>query len=198
MSQQSNIRVLYRLNELPIFQNRMYESETEAKACLKGDMLLVEDQDTGLIYNMDFRPELMKYDSHYQNEQGVSNFFREHLDSVACIVDHCLGRDSLVEVGCGKGFFLEMLLEKGFNVIGFDPTYEGGNPRIRRHYFEKDVGIQAEGIILRHVLEHIQDPFDFLMQLKAANGGKGKIYLEVPCFDWILKRKAWFDIFMST
>jgi SAM-dependent methyltransferase len=195
MSQKLETRELYRLDQLPIFQNRMYRSEAEAKACPKGDMLLVEDQKSGLIYNAKFRPELMNYDDCYQNEQGVSQFFREHLNSVTSIVERCLGRDSIVEVGCGKGFFLEMLLEKGFDVTGFDPTYEGNNPRVRRHNFEIGVGIQAEGLILRHVLEHIQDPYDFLVELKAANGGKGKVYIEVPCFDWILKHSAWFDIF---
>tara|TARA_R110001599_G_C12275696_1_gene662264 strand:- start:883 stop:1935 length:1053 start_codon:yes stop_codon:yes gene_type:complete len=195
MSNKLKARELYRLDQLPIFQNRMYPTEAEAKACPKGDMLLVEDHQSGLIYNAKFRPELMNYDGCYQNEQGVSQFFREHLDSVTTIVERCLGSESIVEVGCGKGFFLEMLLEKGFDVTGFDPTYEGNNPRVRRHNFEIGVGIQAGGLILRHVLEHIQDPYNFLVELKAANGGKGKVYIEVPCFDWILKHSAWFDIF---
>jgi hypothetical protein len=188
-------RLLYQLEQLPIFQNRMYDSEAEAKACPKGDMQLVEDQESGLIYNAAFRPELMIYDAHYQNEQAVSPSFREHLESVSRIIDKCMGRESLIEVGCGKGFFLEMLLDKGFDVTGFDPTYEGNNPKVLKHYFEPGVGIRAKGLILRHVLEHIRDPFSFLCQLKEANGGSGKIYIEVPCFDWICDHRAWFDVF---
>jgi hypothetical protein len=38
-------------------------------------------------------------------------------------------------------------------------------------------------------------PYDFLCQLRDANGGGGMIYIEVPCFDWILSERAWFDIF---
>jgi amino acid transporter len=53
----------------------------------------------------------------------------------------------------------------------------------------------SKGIILRHVLEHIPNPFDFLCQLRRANGGGGLIYIEVPCFDWICKKKTWYDIF---
>jgi len=34
-----------------------------------------------------------------------------------------------------------------------------------------------------------------LCQLRDANGGGGLIYIEVPCFDWILRKRAWFDIF---
>jgi hypothetical protein len=158
-------------------------------------MQLVEDQRTGLVYNAAFRPELMVYDAYYQNEQALSPLFQEHLESVSSIIDRCMERDSLVEVGCGKGFFLEMLLAKGFDVTGFDPTYEGNNPRVIKHYFEPRVGVKANGLMLRHVLEHIQNPFNFLLQLKEANGGSGKIYIEVPCFDWICEHRAWFDIF---
>jgi hypothetical protein len=61
--------------------------------------------------------------------------------------------------------------------------------------FDKTLNIQAKGLVLRHVLEHIQNPFDFLLQLKKANGGSGKIYIEVPCLNWICQHKAWFDIF---
>ena len=107
---------------------------------------------------------------------------------------HFAGR-SLLEVGCGKGLFLERLLAAGFDVTGLDPTYEGSNPRVIREFFTPAVGIRAEGIVLRHVLEHVQDPVAFLAGLREANGGRGTIYIEVPCLDWIASHHAWFDIF---
>lgn len=194
MSQQQH-KVLYTQERLPIFQNRMYDTQDEARDCPKGDMRLVEDQQTGLVYNAAFRPELMVYDQHYQNEQGLSPLFRAHLESVAEIVQRGMGREAIVEVGCGKGLFLQILLDKGVDVTGFDPTYEGDSPRVQKRYFDHSVGMQAQGLVLRHVLEHIQDPYEFLLKLKEANGGGGKIYIEVPCFDWICERRAWFDVF---
>lgn len=190
-----NVREIYKINQLPIFQNRMYDSKEEAIACPKGNILLVEDLETGLVYNAAFSPELMVYDSNYQNEQAVSLLFQQHLAAVATAIDRSMGKEGLVEVGCGKGFFLEMLLAKGFDVTGFDPTYEGGNPCVKRQYFAPGAIKQVNGLVLRHVLEHIQHPISFLEQLKKANGGNGKIYIEVPCFDWICEHKAWFDIF---
>jgi len=186
---------LYTVEQLPIFQNRMYDTEAEAKACPKGDVHLVENLETGLIYNASFRPELMVYDSRYQNEQAVSPLFRQHLDSVVKIIKRTMGYDLLVEVGCGKGSFLEILLWAGFNVTGFDPTYEGTNPRVAKEYFGPGVGINANGLILRHVLEHIQNPINFLQHLRKNNGGSGLIYIEVPSFDWICTHRAWFDVF---
>lgn len=189
------LKLLYRQDDFPIFQNRMYESKEEAIVCPKGDIRLVEDLETGLVYNEAFSPELMVYDGNYQNEQAVSPVFQHHLEAVATAIGRSMGRERLVEVGCGKGYFLEMLLARGFDVTGFDPTYEGTNPRVKRQYFAPDAIEQADGLILRHVLEHIQHPVSFLEKLKAANGGSGRIYIEVPCFDWICRNKAWFDIF---
>ena len=90
---------------------------------------------------------------------------------------------------------MEILAAKGFNITGFDPTYAGTNQRIKKEYFGPASLEGASGLILRHVLEHIQNPIDFLEKLKHANNGRGKIYIEVPCFDSICNRKAWFDIF---
>ena len=189
------LKLLYQQDNFPIFQNRMYDTKDEAINCPKGNIRLLQNLETGLVYNDAFLPELMDYDGNYQNEQAVSPLFQRHLETVATAISGSMGEKNLVEVGCGKGYFLEMLLTKGFDITGFDPTYEGINPRVKRQYFEPGVIEKANGLILRHVLEHIQNPVSFLEQLKVANGGSGKIYIEVPCFDWICLHSAWFDIF---
>jgi SAM-dependent methyltransferase len=191
----STTRTLYQIEGLPIFQNRIYDSELSAKHSPLGDIKLVEDLETGLVYNDMFRPELMDYNEQYNNEQASSPAFRQHLDMVAEIIERNMGRAGIVEIGCGKGYFLEMLLTKGFDATGFDPTYAGTNYRIAKCYFHPNLGIRGDGLVLRHVLEHIQDPVGFLSQLRDANGGSGKIYIEVPCFDWICEHKTWIDVF---
>jgi len=186
---------LYDQLSLPIFQNRVYNSRDEALRCGSGDMCLVQNLRTGLIYNEAFRPELLVYNSTYQNEQGVSAHFQAHMRGVIDIIDRGVGRRNLVEVGCGKGTFLEMLQESGFDVAGFDPTYEGTNPRVKKHLFQRGMGMEAKGLILRHVLEHVPDPVAFIKNLSEANQGTGRIYIEVPCLDWICERRTWFDVF---
>lgn len=188
--------ILYQQDRFPILQNRVYETVSEARNCAVGDIVIIENPQTGLVYNAAFQPELMVYDENYNNEQSLSHHFRLHLEEVATLVESLLGKDKLVEVGCGKGFFLEMLLERGVDIMGFDPTYDGNNPRVVKKYFDPDIIVDnAKGLILRHVLEHVQNPVDFLFQLQSANGGGGLVYIEVPCFEWICERRAWFDIF---
>jgi SAM-dependent methyltransferase len=186
---------VYRVDDLPVFQNRMFASAEVARNCVKGDVFLVQDLGTGLVFNRDFRPELMQYDSNYQNEQAVSGVFRGHLKNVLSIVESHFKGQSLIEVGCGKGHFLELLQSAGFKITGLDPAYEGSNTAIIKEYFQPETGLHADGIILRHVLEHVQNPIEFLKKIRDSNGGTGKIYIEVPCLDWISDRRAWFDIF---
>jgi len=186
---------LYRAEQLPVFQNRMFRTAQEARDCVKGDVVLVRDMQTGLVFNQAFRPELMQYDSDYQNEQAVSSVFRSHLDEVSSVINKHFHAKTLIEVGCGKGYFLEHLGTLGFDVTGLDPTYEGSNPNVIKANFTPEIGLRAEGIILRHVLEHVQNPVHFLQHICSSNGGVGKIYIEVPCFDWICRHRAWFDIF---
>lgn len=189
-------RPLYRQAQFPVLQNRVYSSIEEATGCPKGDIAIAQDLDTGLVYNAAFCPELMVYDTDYNNEQSISGAFQSHLDEVAKVIEAQMGKTGLVEVGCGKGFFLELLLKRGFEVTGFDSTYDGDNPRVVNRHFEQGI-IKSpfRGLILRHVLEHIPSPIDFLFRLRQANGNQGLIYIEVPCFDWIMRRRAYFDIY---
>ncbi len=191
----STYKELYRAEQLPVFQNRMFHTQEEARECVKGDVVLVRDMKTGLIFNQAFQPELMQYDADYQNEQAVSSVFRAHLEEVSAIIQKHFKGQSLIEVGCGKGYFLEHLHAQGFQITGLDPTYEGDSPNVIKSYFTPGIGLRADGIILRHVLEHVRDPVEFLRNIRDANGGEGRIYIEVPCLDWITEHRAWFDIF---
>jgi SAM-dependent methyltransferase len=188
-------REVYRAEQLPVLQNRMFATAQSARDCPRGDVVLVQSVVTGLVYNRAFRPDLVQYVTDYQNEQGLSSAFTRHLDAMLDLVQGHFHGKSLVEIGCGKGLFLERLLAAGFDVTGFDPTYEGSNPRVIREFFTPAVGIRADGLVLRHVLEHVRDPLAFLAGLLEANGGHGKVYIEVPCLDWIARHRGWFDIF---
>jgi hypothetical protein len=189
------MRELFRAERLPVLQNRTYETAAAAHASPTGDVVLVQDSQTGLVFNAAFDQSKLSYDADYQNEQACSGVFRQHLDSVAAIVDRHLAGRTLIEVGCGKGTFLELLRERGYAITGIDPAYEGENPDVIKAPFEAGLGLSAEGVVMRHVLEHMQDPLSFLSAIAAANGGRGIAYIEVPCLDWICAHRAWFDIF---
>ncbi len=188
-------REIFRVENLPVFQNKMFVDRASALSCPKGDVALVQDMGTGLVFNAAFDASLLEYDSDYQNEQACSAIFQRHLGDVEKIIRRHFEGKALIEVGCGKGYFLEHLSSLGYQITGIDPAYEGDNPRVIKSRFEPGLGLSAEGILLRHVLEHMPDPLAFLSSIAETNAGKGLIYIEVPCFDWICRNRAWFDIF---
>ncbi|MGP8281878.1 MAG: class I SAM-dependent methyltransferase [Desulfomonilaceae bacterium] len=188
-------RELYRAESIPVFQNKMFWTQADALACLKGDVVLVQDMSSGLVFNSAFDAGLLEYDADYQNEQACSGIFQRHLDAVTKIISRNLNGKTLIEVGCGKGYFLNHLHALGYQITGIDPAYEGDSPHVIKSRFEPGLGLTADGIVLRHMLEHIPDPVGFLSSIAYANKGGGNIYIEVPCFDWICRQGAWFDIF---
>ncbi|OWW21302.1 class I SAM-dependent methyltransferase [Noviherbaspirillum denitrificans] len=182
---------------LPVFQNKVYPTRAAAQAAVCGDVELVQCRLSGLVFNRKFNPGLLDYDADYQNEQACSPAFKQHLDEVLEIILRHFGlQASGVEIGCGKGYFFDMLDKAGASVIGFDPAYEGNNPRVVRQYFGKDaLSVAPDYVVLRHVLEHIPSPWAFLEQIAAQCKAGTKIYIEVPCFDWIVSNQAFYDVF---
>ncbi len=187
--------LLYSMDDFPVSQNRVYATAKEAMGCPRGDIRLMRDPHTGIIHNSFFKPDRMIYDEQYQNEQGHSSIFQKHLDQVATIIGRNFSGKSILEIGCGKGTFLDLMRSRGFAITGLDPAYEGSSDHVLKKPFSPDLGLSGDAIILRHVLEHIPDPLTFLFSTLEANDGKGLVYIETPCLDWICHHRAWFDIY---
>jgi hypothetical protein len=188
---------VFKQRPVPVFQNKAYKSRGDAEDALTAEVELVQSTVSGFVYNRLFQPDLMVYDINYQNEQSNSKFFMDHLQSVLDqLISYGIKEKKVVEIGCGKGVFFEMMLKQGIDCWGFDPTYEGNSPKIIKDYFsEKYNDINAEVVIMRHTLEHIPDPFSFIHTIAKANNYKGYLFVEVPTFDWIVNKKAYWDIF---
>ena len=187
---------VYLAEDIPIFQNKIYNTIDEALSATKVNVSLSECLQCKFVFNSNFNPSLMGYDLNYQNEQNYSPYFRSYLDKLLKkLQQYDIHSKKVIEIGCGKGYFIELLNKNGIEAIGFDPAYEGNNPNIIKDYFsEKYSNMNADFIILRHTLEHIQHPLDFLNIIAKANNYKGKIFIEVPDLDWIIKKKSFWDI----
>ena len=188
-------RRLLQLVAIPAYQNKAYATAEGARTCVRGNLVLAQDAASGLVRNTAFDPGLLAYDASYQNEQGNSPAFRAHTEAVLAIIGRQFAGMPILEIGCGKGRFLDAMLAAGHDARGVDAAYEGDSERVVRSDFHAGLGLRAEALVMRHVLEHIPSPHAFLAMVRNANGGRGRLYIEVPCLDWILARKAWFDVF---
>ncbi len=196
LCQNHSLTVIYTLAKMPIFQNKVFADKISASQVPTADLTLAQCQHCGFVFNATFSPDEMDYDSTYQNEQSHSLIFKNYLKSIMTLFEKSgFKGKKLVEIGCGKGFFLEQLAAAGFDIIGYDPAYTGQNPLIIRDYYRHQTTLDAQIIVLRHVLEHIQFPFEFLQHLANSINHPAKIYIEVPCFEWIINNFAFWDIF---
>jgi len=188
---------LYQSRSIPAMQQVLYSTPKDAALAPVASLALIKDKETGLITNSEFKPDLIRYDSTYQNDQSLSSHFQSHLNSIVTLLESWthMKSDLLVEVGCGQGAFVELLLARGFNAVGYDKSYQGDSPFISKQFFGNDTHEKGDLLILRHVIEHIPMPWDFLRGLAEANGLQGYLYIETPCLDWILKESAYFDLF---
>jgi hypothetical protein len=189
-------KTLYRAAGIPAMQNMLFSTRAEALAAPSASLELCQDE-TGLVFNRTFDPAVIIYDDSYQNDQGHSLQFQRHLDEVCELCCRYLNSNEnlVVDVGCGKGGFVELLRKKGVNAIGYDNAYQGSSSYVRKSFFSVGSHDRGDLLTLRHVLEHIPTPWQFLGSLAEANGYRGLLYIEVPDLEWILEHRAYFDLF---
>jgi 2-polyprenyl-3-methyl-5-hydroxy-6-metoxy-1,4-benzoquinol methylase len=91
---------------------------------------------------------------------------------------------SILDVGCGKGAFLEALLHQDItlDLAGVEPNQEieKNIPNKIFSSFEELGDLKFDYITLFHVLEHISDPIPFLNDLQHNLSENGQIVIEVP------------------
>lgn len=188
-------RPFYPCVKVPVLQNRVFNTQKEAIGSDFGFLQIGQDPQTGIFENRLFDAGKLIYDQNYDNEQANSPTFEAHLEQVAEILKPFMQDKKVIEVGCGKGHFLRKLSDRGVDIVGCDPTYQGDDPRIIKEFFSPGLKQKGDLIILRHVLEHIQHPVDFIRSIARFNDYKGVIYIEVPDLSWIIANQVYFDFF---
>lgn len=203
----TNTNVFLKIPEVPVHCNLLWETRRDALNVPRSDIILVFCDDCGHIFNGAFDPGLMEYTQQYENSLHFSPFFQGYATELAdrLIETYDLRGKNIIEIGCGKGEFLKLLCEMGGNKgVGFDSSYENiggtidpdsGITFVKDFYSERYLNYQSDFICCRHVLEHIQYPYDFLMDIRKIIGNNKKIvFFEVPNVDYTLKDLGIWDL----
>lgn len=190
----SHFEVFFEMLEMPIFCNVLWPEQKAAQNCEKGDIKLAFCSSCGFIGNVAFDSSLLDYTQAYENSLDFSPKFQEYSLSLAkrLIESHYLHKKDIVEIGCGKGYFLLSLCELGNNRgVGFDPTYVPLSEHekvkdkvtfVQDYYSEKYAYSDSNFVACRHVLEHIPQPNTMVESLRRAIGSRLQttIFFEVP------------------
>ena len=194
------------LRDQPVMLNYRCADAGQAKELGHGFIQLRECQSCGLIFNGAFDLDLIRYDAAYDNRQGFSGVFRNHLESVAdSLLNHLPKNGKVLEVGCGKGEFLRLLRDRGCaRLVGYDtscpdvPSEEDRGIEYHCCYVTADlIRENFDLIVCRHVVEHVPEIGAFLESLAAIArvAGNAAVVIETPEFGWIVENGCFWDYF---
>ncbi|MCP4270313.1 MAG: methyltransferase domain-containing protein [Candidatus Brocadiaceae bacterium] len=199
---------LFEIHQVPVHCNLLVPTNYEALNVPRGDISLAFCKACGHIFNSLFDPVGMKYSQDYENSLHFSQRFQEYARSLAeyLIERYNLHNKDIIEMGCGKGEFLMLLCKLGGNRgVGFDHSNAHKSIEnkaknritfVRDFYSERYRNYKVDLICCRHVLEHINSPCDFLINLRQTINGRldTTVYFEVPNVLFTLKDLGIWDL----
>jgi SAM-dependent methyltransferase len=105
------------------------------------------------------------------------------------------GVGSALEVGCGRGRFLETLVERGWKATGIEPDPEAaataraaGLGVLTGTLDEAAVEGSYDVVVMRHALEHVPSPRLCLQRCAELVTPGGHLFLSLPNFDSLERR----------
>ena len=193
---------------VPVFCNVLLPDIKSAANVPRGDIHLFYCEYCGHFYNGVFDPSKIDYNPSYENSLHFSENFQAYAEALAArlIETYDMKGKTVLEIGCGKGDFLRLMCKQGVGrSIGFDPSYEemrvtesDGNHLsvVRDYYSEKYSDIDADMVVCRHVLEHIESPNDFLNTIRKTVGERPDtlLFFEVPNVMYTLEDLGIWDL----
>ena len=200
------MQVFFEVRQVPVHCNVLWPTREAARRAPKGDIRLAFWPSCGHIFNIAFDPALMTYTETYENSLHFSPRFQQFAEGLAdrLIAAYDLHDKQIVDVGCGKGDWLKLIAVRGGNRgVGFDRSYEPGLEQeplpeglrfVQDFFSDQYAATRADLLTCRHVLEHIEQPRDFVDGIRAAIDPDTIAYFEVPNALYTLRDMGIWDI----
>lgn len=195
------------LTDVPVHVGALWPTPEAARSCPRGDLRLVLCRTCGYAFNSRFDRSLVDYELPYDNALHHSKTHTAYETALArhLVERYDLRNKDVIEIGCGSGHFLGRLCRLGGNRgVGFDPSHQPehldpeAHGRVvvhREHFGEQHVHMTADLVCCRHVLEHIENPAQFLTLLRRMLDGRDTVvHVEVPNVLWTLRHRSVWDL----
>lgn len=202
------IRTIYSMAPAPVHSVMLVHTQEEALSYPTGEIELGFCEDNGFIVNLAFDHTLQHYCDECEETQGFSPTFTKFHEGLARqVIDRFdLRGKKLIEIGCGKGDFLNMLCEMGDNSgIGFDPAYVAerdpyDNDKVEfvtELYSAEHTKHASDFICCKMTLEHIPDVVAFVSMVRKSipEGHDCTVFFQIPEVRRVLSDVAFWDIY---
>jgi len=178
---------------IPAQDGVLWPTQAQALAAPRGDITLSLCLQCGYAGNRTFQPELLRFTS-YNVSLEYSPLYQAFIKSLASglIERYNLRNKTILEIGCGNGYFLKTICALGSNSgVGFDPSYTDLSENdaqlqnivfIQDYYSDRYAQHAGDLVCCRQVIDHLGSPKDFLQMVRALIGNKTDtvVYFEVP------------------
>lgn len=200
--------LFFEVHNVPVDCTVVFETREEAFKTPHGNITLGLCKACGYIHNIDFDPSLLESRGSYEDQQGFSPTFKKYAENLAndLIRKYGLEKKLILEIGCGKGDFLQLICRRGRNRgIGIDPKADrkrvqdelGQLEFLNELYSEEHGRYRADLICCRHTLEHIHYPAEFVITIRHSilSPLKTPVVIELPDVTRVLDETAFWDIY---
>ena len=190
------------LGEIPVLCGVHWPDADAAAASPVGHMSMAYCPSCAYVRNIAFDPQAMVYDTtmdtnlhHSPAFQAFSAELVEHLGQ-----RYRLQGARILDIGCGQGEFLrELCHSTGSTGVGYDAMYAGpvgADPSgavFHNGFAPRGGGLPEYDLVTsRHWFEHIEDPYEFLVDLREQAAGRPVSgYIEVPDAVYDLSTAGW-------
>lgn len=198
----------YQIPSLPVHSCLLMEDRAEALSVPRGALDLVLCENCGYLANRAFEEALTAYSTRYEDSQAFSPTFTTYATRLAeqWVADWSLQGATVVEIGAGRGDFSRMLATAGAGrLIAMDPTIDPArfvtdDPRVEpvvSAFTTAETLPPCDAVVMRHVLEHVDDPVSLLTNLRQALESTPEVPLlvEVPDASRVMTEGAFWDVY---
>ncbi len=122
------VAIFYDVRDIPVHSVLLLNTREQALNYPKGNIALGFCWSCGFVSNYAFNASMHEYSEKYESSQSFSPTFNSFSNRLAefLIDQYSLHNKNIIEIGCGQGEFISLLVQLGANHgIGFDPAYEG-------------------------------------------------------------------------
>jgi len=180
---------------VPDSANRLYDSKSTAIEAGKTLFKLKICPNSEIYVNTS--NELISFDDGYRAAQSFSKICEKNTGTLINLIDESMPKKKCIrEIGCGDGTFLKQLRENGFTDLhGYDAACNNNKDLVTNRYLDNsDFPLNADAIILRHVLDDVPNPISFLNHILKINSKPFKLFIEIMSFDQVTNMKRTWDL----